>query len=532
MQTGVLRAQILDFQGLDGLDGRLSHQMHALSAGVGQILQGVEQGGGGAAHKFGGLAVHQRAVVELDGHGGFAGGLGQGIGPVDGGAQLVGGAGLAHEQLQLIDGVVAALAVAALAQGGIVAADDLLTGGGLTGLVVKDAFARHVHTHIGGGLIGALAGDMLKDGAQNGEDLHVPVVVDGGLAVGLEMEGVDHVHVVQIGGGGLVCQIDGVLQGQVPDGEGLKLGVAGHDAPLMLMIELGQAGGHLAAAGAGGGEHHQGTGGLHIVVAAEALVADDFRDVMGIALDAVVAVDLDAQLLQAGLEGVGGGLAGVLGDHDAAHIQAAGAENVDQAQYVHVIGDAQIAAHLVFLDVGGVDDDDDLRVVLELLQHPDLAVGGEAGQHPGGVIVVKQLSAKLQIQLAAELRNAVLNVLRLHLQIFVVVKSAFHHGEAPLYVTLTLRYFTPESKTPSRISRRFFRPFEHRKNVRFPLDKIERLLYSLCRTFVLGKNCRIREIYGTDSLLYSAQLKEAEGIPCRPSIPPVTALGCGITSST
>ena len=40
------------------------------------------------------------------------------------------------------------------------------------------------------------------------------------------MERVDHVDVVQIGGGGLVGQVDGMLEGQIPDGEGLELGVA------------------------------------------------------------------------------------------------------------------------------------------------------------------------------------------------------------------------------------------------------------------------------------------------------------------
>ena len=68
-----------------------------------------------------------------------------------------GNASLLHEQLQLIDGAVAALALAALAQGVVIPADDLLPGGLLTGLVVHDAVARHVHPHVGGGLVGAAA---------------------------------------------------------------------------------------------------------------------------------------------------------------------------------------------------------------------------------------------------------------------------------------------------------------------------------------------------------------------------------------
>ena len=82
------------------------------------------------------------------------------------------------------------------------------------------------------------------------------------------MEGVDHIHIVEVGSGGLIGQIHRVLQGQVPDGEGLILGVACPDAPLILMIELAQAGGHFTAAGARGRDHHDGAAGLDIVVLA------------------------------------------------------------------------------------------------------------------------------------------------------------------------------------------------------------------------------------------------------------------------
>ena len=52
------------------------------------------------------------------------------------------------------------------------------------------------------------------------------------------MEGVDHIHIVQVGGGGLVSQVHRVVDGQVPDGEGFKLGIAGGVALLMLVIQL------------------------------------------------------------------------------------------------------------------------------------------------------------------------------------------------------------------------------------------------------------------------------------------------------
>ena len=181
----------------------------------------------------------------------------------------------------------------------------------------------------------------------------------------------------------------------------------------MLVVELGETGGHFAAARPGGGDHHQGAAGLDELVAAVALVADDFGDVVGVALDGVVAVDLQPQPLQPGLEGVGGGLAGVAGDHHAAHIQPPAPELVDKPEHVAVVGDAQVPPDLVLLNVAGVDGDDDFRLVPELLQHPQLAVRLEAGEHPAGVVVVKELAPELQIQLAPELGDPVPDVLGL-----------------------------------------------------------------------------------------------------------------------
>ena len=78
---------------------------------------------------------------------------------------------------------------------------------------------------------------------------------------------------------------------------------------------------------------------------------------MGVALDGVVAVDLNPQGGEALAEGLGGGLAGVLGNYHAAHIELHPPEDVDQAEHVLLIGDAQIAADLVFFDVPCADGD-------------------------------------------------------------------------------------------------------------------------------------------------------------------------------
>ena len=171
---------------------------------------------------------------------------------------------------------------------------------------------------------------------------------------------------------------------------------------------------------------------------------------MGVALNGVVAADPDAQPLQPLLEGVGGGLAGVAGDHHAAHIQPPGAENVNKPQHVAVIGDAKVATDLVLFNIAGVNGDDDLRLVLQLLQHPDLTVRLKAGEDPGGMVVVKELAPEFQIQLAAELGDPVLDVLGLQTQILLVVKAAFGHAGHRLFSSKYTQIFYIGGETPSR----------------------------------------------------------------------------------
>ena len=86
------------------------------------------------------------------------------------------------------------------------------------------------------------------------------------------MIGVNHVDVVQICGGAFVGHVYGVAQGKIPDREGLKLCVSCLDAALVLLIELAQAYGHLAAAGAGGRHNHKGLGGFNVIVLAKAFI--------------------------------------------------------------------------------------------------------------------------------------------------------------------------------------------------------------------------------------------------------------------
>ena len=71
-----------------------------------------------------------------------------------------------------------------------------------------------------------ILGDLFQDALDQGESLDIAVVVDRLDVVGLEVVVVDQVDVFQVGGGRLVGDIDRVVEGQVPDGEGFELGIA------------------------------------------------------------------------------------------------------------------------------------------------------------------------------------------------------------------------------------------------------------------------------------------------------------------
>ena len=213
------------------------------------MLRGVEQQGGAGAEQGSGLGGDERAVGQFD--------SGRGIACQEltlvgrHGATAVGGGELhlLHQQHELVHLSVVVAPLGHRGQCGVVAANDFLTRRLAAHLVVRDAEACHIYAHIGRRLVRTLAVDALEDGVQHGEDLDVAVVVDRGLAVRFQVEVVNHIHVVEVGRSGLVSHVDGVLQGDIPDGEGLELGIARLHAAPVLVVELTETDCHLSAAG-------------------------------------------------------------------------------------------------------------------------------------------------------------------------------------------------------------------------------------------------------------------------------------------
>ena len=130
-----------------------------------------------------------------------------------------------------------------------------------------------------------------------------------------------------------------MAEGQVPDGEGLVFGVARTDAPLVLMIKLGQTGSHLSASRSRRGDNYQRLGGLDVFVVSITLIAYDKRNIVRIARNQIVTVHLHAHFLQTTLEHLGAVLACVVCNANAAHIEVLGLENGFQTKQIRIVGD-------------------------------------------------------------------------------------------------------------------------------------------------------------------------------------------------
>ena len=251
-------------------------------------------------------------------------------------------------------------------------------------------------------MYGGLAADVGENRAQNREYLDVAVVVHADLVVGLEVERVDHVDVFKVCGGGLVREVDRVVERQVPDRERLEFRVAGLHAPLLLKVELRQAGRHLPASRTRRGDNNKPLRGLDVVVPAEALLAHYQIHVVGVTRNRVVLVNLHAERLEAVDELVGVRLAGVTGDDHASHVKPGVAESVNETQRVEIVRNAEVAAFFVFFDCFRVDCNDDFGFVPELEQHFQLGVRQEPRKHPRGVVVVEKFAPEFKVELSAE----------------------------------------------------------------------------------------------------------------------------------
>ena len=169
-------------------------------------------------------------------------------------------------------------------------------------------------------------------------------------------------------------------------------------AKTVFMIDLRQAGAHLAAVRARAGDDDKWLFHRNIRIAAEAVFTDDVVEIVRIARDFTMEEDADAVFFQTAFEFERGGLPVESRDDDARDVDVAVAEVVDKPHRVVVVCDAEIRADFLAFDIACMDADDDVRAGGEVLQQLHLDVWIEAGQDARGMEIADEFAAEFQIQ--------------------------------------------------------------------------------------------------------------------------------------
>ena len=257
--------------------------------------------------------------------------------------------------------------------------DHIIIGNGKTG---------PVYPHIRGRLVERFpAGDLLQDPFEDGEGLNITIIVHGCLIIGLQVERVDEVEVPDIGGCGLIGDVHGVLERNIPDGKGLELCISGLYSSFIVVIHLGETRGKLTTAGARPGNDHKRFVRLNIIICSVSVIADNEVHIRRITFRIVVPEDFYAPPFQLVLEQGCCRLAFETGNDNTEHIHAPALEIIDELQCIGVIGDAEISSYLFSLYIACIDAQHDICLVLEFVQESNLYIRIISGQDSGRVIV-------------------------------------------------------------------------------------------------------------------------------------------------
>ena len=133
-----------------------------------------------------------------------------------------------------------------------------------------------------------------------------------------------------------------------------------------------------------------------------------------------------------------------MGNDYRTNIKSYAAERIDKAKRIKIVCNSEIAAYFVLFNVVCGDNDYYLGAVLKLEEHLYLCIGKEARKHARRMEIVEKLTAEFKIQLATEIFDAVADILRLHRNVFVIIKAyCLHKHPVRKNITATIISYIP-----------------------------------------------------------------------------------------
>ena len=237
MQTRIAAAKVACFQILNRVDVGWRNQVHFIR-NTAQFLNSVQQHGTGRSQQIRSFAGNDSAIGKLQRNNSALAFFRNLLGYGNNAAVIYADLSLLHQQLQRINLLLASLIQCQTVQGLIIATDNFLTGSLTADLIITDAVACHINAHISRRFVRAIAVNTFKDCCKYGINFNVTVIIYRGYAISLQMEGVNHINILQIRRSSLISHVYRMLQRQIPDGEGFEFSITGLNAALVFMIQL------------------------------------------------------------------------------------------------------------------------------------------------------------------------------------------------------------------------------------------------------------------------------------------------------
>ena len=98
-------------------------------------------------------------------------------------------------------------------------------------------------------------------------------------------------------------------------------------------------------------------------------------------------------------------------------------EIIDEFHRICVIGDPEIGPDFLPFDISGIDTENDICMILQLIQQLHLHIGIESGKDATGMIIEKQFTTEFQVQFLIEPMHTFSYLSCLFSQVFLVVES-------------------------------------------------------------------------------------------------------------
>ena len=188
------------------------------------------------------------------------------------------------------------------------------------------------------------------------------------------MPRVNHINIVKVCRCRLVCNINRVVKGQIPNREGFKFCIACLNATLVFVIKLRKAGCHFSASGTRCSDYNKLSLSFDIIIFAVALLTYNMAYACRVAVDKIVMIAGDTCFFKLIFKGDNLWGGNIFCQHNTAYHKSLASKSVNKPENINIVCDAKVTPDFIFFNILGTDNYNNLSLVLKLKKHLQLAV--------------------------------------------------------------------------------------------------------------------------------------------------------------